>query len=84
MDQSLKENDRSSNLGTGEGSFSMAGTLVQGGGLGIIAPTSQTISPCVREAVSELFPAISVICRIMRITGLRALQRCRDGVWQCS
>jgi hypothetical protein len=71
MDPSLKENDRSSRLGNGEGSFSIAATLVKGEGLGMIAPAAQSALPTVQNAHRRLFEAVSRVHRVMRLTSLR-------------
>lgn len=72
-DPSLRENERSVGGGdSGEGCFSLAGTILQGEGEGIYLPALQTILSRVSTRSKELFGYISTLYRHMCIMGKRA------------
>jgi hypothetical protein len=72
MGTSWKDNDRSSGQGTGEGSFSVAGTIQKGEGQGTFVIATQNSSPYVREKLQALFGHFGPLQRIMRLTAQRA------------
>jgi hypothetical protein len=67
-----KDNDRSAGKGTGEGSFSLAGTIQKGEGKGVYVPAMQNASPSVRETLLKLFSVFGKLHRIMHLTSQRA------------
>lgn len=72
-DPSLRENERSVGGGdSGEGCFSLAGTILQGEGEGIYLPALQTTLSRVSTRSKELFGYISTLYRHMCIMGKRA------------
>lgn len=69
---SFKDNDRSAGQGSGEGSFSCAGTIQKGEGQGVFVPAIQNASPRVQEVLRDLFSHFGKLHRIMRLTSQRA------------
>lgn len=71
-DSTLKENDRSVSRGTGEGCFSLAGTMLQGEAEGVFVPAVQSALTLVQTRSKDLFALLSVLYRHMCIMGKRA------------
>lgn len=70
---SLRQNDRSKmneKVGSCEGSYSLAVTLQEGEGAGVIVPVTQSMLPSVRKKLSEVIDALGDVNVSMRKTAM--------------